>query len=669
YRGDSILDWNQQNNPLLIVFNNYALEGADLDHIHAGFDPAEGNFLSFEVNSSRNSTGNEHINPRNELYNWTSIFSKEKVIGTSYEKFSSGEGWRMAVILNGQVISSPQLAQPLKTNGRITGSFTQREIAKLEADLKAGSLTFTPYILSEKNVSPELGIKERRSGIIATVIALSLVIAVMVVYYRFAGVIASVAVLLNLLIMWATLQNLQATITLATIAGIILTMGMAVDANVLIFERIREEFTQSGRIALAIQTGYKKAFSAILDSNITTIIAALILLNFDSGPIKGFALSLIIGIVSSMFTALFFTRCFFRIWVQKPEHKTLNMLNWIRGSHFNFLKFGKPAFVVVALIALIGAFSLTKEKSTILGMDFTGGYALTLEVKPSEQTNYRQIVEKAFEKHGLTSHDFSVRELTPSNQLRIFLAKNLERQGQPFAGLSYDIDPSQTEFAYQTNPKIVWIVNALQESGIALTEASIDQLDTNWTSISGQMSDSMRNNAIIGLGIALICILLYITFRFEFKFAMSATIALAIDVVVTLALIAILHLIGVPVQIDLNTIAALMTIIGYSLNDTIIVFDRIREDMKTKRKESLFEIINHSLNVTLSRTIMTSLTTFVVLIALIVFGGQTIFGFSLVMAIGVVIGTLSTLFIASLLLHSFQKKESSNSSRAILSMQ
>ncbi|MDN3505115.1 MAG: protein translocase subunit SecD [Rhabdochlamydiaceae bacterium] len=671
FRGESSSDWQQQAHPLLVVFNNYGLEGSSLTGIRSGFDPAEGNFLSFEVKGSHNIRGTK-IDPQDELFAWTSVFSKDKVSGTPLEKYSGGEGWRMAVVLNDQVVSAPQLAQPLKTNGRITGNFSQRDIGRLESDLKAGSLTFTPHILSEKNVSPELGIKERHSGIIATAVALLLVIVVMVSYYRFAGLIASMAVLINLLIMWATLQNIQATITLATIAGIILTMGMAVDANVLIFERIREEFALSGRIAHAIQTGYKKAFSAILDSNITTIIAALVLLNFDSGPVKGFAVSLIIGLVSSMFTALFLTRCFFRKWAQNPERKSLNMLNLIKSVNFNFLKFAKVAFTLVAIIALVGGFMLNKEKNTIMGMDFTGGYALTLEVEPTfdskAENSYRSSLETALEKAGLTSQEFQIRELTPSNQLRLFLSKSLELPGHAFASLTLETS-DEVEFGYQNNPRISWIVNALKVSGVQLTDTSVKQLESNWTSVSGQMSDSMRNNAMIGLGVALLGILLYITFRFEFKFAISATLGLAIDVLVTMGLIGILHSLGVPVQIDLNTVAALMTIIGYSLNDTIIVFDRIREDMKLMRKSSLSEIINHSLNITLSRTTMTSLTTLVVLIALIAFGGQSIFGFSLVMAIGVVVGTFSTLFIATALLLIFQKKESTKHSKSILRVQ
>ena len=656
-RGSDFTSWNGQTHPLLIVFRNFALEGSNLEDIHASYDPSKGNFLAFSVkNTFTDKLGNKQY-PRDNLFAWTSQFSKEKVQGTAREAFSAGRGWRMAVILNGSVISSPTLDSELKDSGMITGSFTQREISQLESDLKAGSLSFTPHILAEKNVSPELGTKERVQGIAATVIALLLVIAAMVSYYRFGGMIASIAVVFNLLILWATLQNLQATLSLAGIAGIILTVGMAVDANVLVFERIREEFQATGRIALAIHAGYRKAFSAILDSNVTTIIAALVLLNFDSGPIKAFAVTMIIGIISSMFTALFMTRFFFSRWVENPNHKQLNMLNWFKAKDFNFFKFTKPAIFFSFCVILIGSFMLIAQRNTIFGMDFRGGYALTVELTPNEKENYRQSVEQALAHAGAVANEMQIRELTPHNQVRIFLSRSLQEVGHPFANLPIEYTLKEPNYSYQTNPKIVWVVQALEEAGLSLTASSLQDLNKQWTEVSGQLSDTMRNNALIGISIAVLCILIYITIRFEFNYAISAILCLAHDLFFTLAAIAILHKLHVPIQIDLNTIAALMTIVGYSLNDTIIVFDRIREDMQFMRKTSLVGIMNHALNVTLSRTLMTSGTTLLVLIPLLFLGGPTLFGFSLVMVIGVIFGTLSSLFIAAPLMKFFYEWE------------
>lgn len=658
-RGESFTSWGGQTNPLLIVFNNFALEGSNLQNVHASYDPMKGNFLGFEVRSTSSKKDAHKTNPRNDLYAWTSTYSKEKLAGSDLETITNGRGWRMAVILNGTVISSPALESALKDKAMITGSFTQREVNKLVADLKAGSLTYSPKILSEKNVSPELGIKERYQGILATVVAIMLVMLTMIGYYRFAGFVASMAVIFNLLMMWATLQNIHAALTLAGIAGIILTVGMAVDANVLVFERIREEFDKTKRLSLAIQAGYKKAFSAIFDSNITTIIAAVILLQFDSGPIKAFAVMLIIGIASSMFSALFMTRFFFQKWVQNPKNTHLTISSFFRISNFNFLRFGKLAITLSLMVVIGGASIMTFQKQSILGMDFTGGFALNVELDKSSDTNYRTAVEKALKKNGLTSQEFQVRELSPSNHVRIFLSKSLDNQGRPFYEMPLETT-GDVEYSYENNPRIAWIMKALSDNGLTLTQKSLQSADSNWTSVSGQISNVMRNNALIGLAIALVCIWVYITLRFEFKYAICATVGLAHDIFVTIASISILHALKIPLQIDLNTIAALLTIVGYSLNDTIIIFDRIREDIKINKKLAFKDLVNMSLNKTFSRTIMTSLTTVLVLIALVGLGGSTIFGFALVMTIGVAYGTLSSLFIATPLLNYITSKESKN---------
>lgn len=666
FRGEDYTDWHGQTHPLLIVFHNYALEGASLNQIHASYDPTKGNFLSFTVQSSRSIKG-EKFYPQEDLYAWTSVFSKEKVTGTPSEAYSGGLGWRMAVILNGSVINAPTLDTGLRDSAMITGSFSQREVNQLEADLKAGSLSFTPHILSERNVSPELGLKERSFGILATVIALTLVIGIMLFYYKFAGIVASIAVLFNLIIIWATLQNLQATLSLASIAGIILTLGMAVDANVLVFERVREELTLTGRIAAALQAGYKKAFSAIVDSNLTTIIAGLILLQFDSGPIKAFAITLIIGVISSMFTALFMTRYFFTGWAQNPKNKQLKMAQFINSAHFNFLRMTKPTVIVSACVVLLGVFACFKQKEALLGMDFTGGYALTLDLPKTPEENYRARIEKALIAQGASSKDFQVRELTPSNHVRLFLSRSLEKPGNPLYRLESETTYTEVAYTYENFPKIIWVVQALEKQGILLDTTTLEHLADNWTQISGQISGTMRNQALLGLCIALICIFIYIAARFEWTYAAAATLCTAHDVIFTIAALALLNIIGVPVHIDLNTTVALMTIIGYSLNDTIIVFDRIREDIRTRKKAPLQTIINHALNATLSRTTLTSGTTLCALLPLILLGGSTIFGFALVMAIGVVFGTLSSLFIAAPLMEYFHNRELKKESRLLSS--
>lgn len=645
-RGNDFSEWGGQPNPLLIVFHNYALEGSSLTNIQVGYDSTEGNTLSFSVKNSYE--GSRSGNPRDDFYSWTSQFAEDKIVGTPKEAYSHGRGWRMAVILNGTIISAPSLRAPLRDSAQITGRFSQREVNQLAADLKAGSLSFTPKILSEENVSPELGQEERTRGIVASTVALALVVIAMVGYYHFAGVVASAAVLFNILILWGVMQNIGQPLTLPGIAGIVLTIGMAVDANVLVFERIREEFKQSGRLASAIQIGYRKAFSAIIDSNITTIIAALILIQFDSGPIKGFAVTLIIGILSSMFTALFMTRYFFAGWVQNPKHKSLSMSHFIGQTHFDFLKQAKKAFTITLIIIAIGGYFFFAQYKTMFGMDFTGGYSLNVElVENPGIDNYRQAASEALLSRGATANDFQIRTLSKPSHLRIQLAISMEQKGHPFYQLPETYPEGKFAHEFQRNPRIVWVVNTLADAGLNVVPAQLDTLGTQWTVISGQFSDTMRNNAVLGLVIALATILLYITFRFEFKFAVGAVVGLAHDVIITLGVLAIFQALGFAVQIDLQVVGAIMTIIGYSLNDTIIVFDRIREDIRLMRKTPFNEIVNHALNVTLSRTMMTSGTTLLVLLSLVLLGGHSIFAFSLVMTIGVVVGTLSSLFIAS----------------------
>ncbi len=664
--GDDFMEWDGQPHPLLIVFNNYALEGSSLTGIRVGYDQTEGNNLSFTIKRSYD-TADRTGSPRDDFYAWTSQFGEDKIAGSAREAYTQGRGWRMAVILNGAIISKPVLRAALKEGATISGRFTQREVDQLAADLKAGSLSFTPKILSEQNVSAELGAEERFKGIAASLIALSLVVIAMCAYYRFAGVVASVAVLLNIFIMWGVLQNLDAALTLPAIAGIVLTIGMAVDANVLVFERVREEFAVSGRIASAIQAGYRKAFSAIVDSNITTIIAALILTQFDSGPIKGFAVTLIVGIVSSMFTSLFVTRYYFAGWVQNPAHKSLEMSQFFKKTNFDFLSYARIAIISSFILMIAGGFFLFEQRKSILGMDFTGGYALNVEVEPVKGIDsYRLTAYDALIKQGASPRDVQVRELTKPNQLKLQLGIGIEEQGQPFHLMPQDLEEGKFAFNYQHNPRLTWVVKAFEENGLKISDAQLESIDENWSVMSGQFSDAMRNNAILALGLALLGILVYITIRFEFKYACAAVIGLAHDVAITLGIIAFFNALGFAVQIDLQVIGAIMTIIGYSLNDTIIVFDRIREDIKLMRKASFPEIINHALNVTLSRTVMTSGTTLLVLIALVLLGGQTIFAFSLVMTIGVLVGTFSSLFIATPVLLYLHNREEEKAAAARL---
>ncbi len=644
FRGKDRTEWGHAH-PLMIYFHNYVLEGSSLDNVNVGYDSREGNYLTFGVKGSYD--GGRAGNPRDELHAWTTHFSEESLVGTPFEKWSDGKPWRMAVVLNEEIVTAPHLKAPLKDSGSITGRFTQREINRLAADLKAGSLTFTPKILSETNISPELGKEERAAGFGAAIIALAGVVVTMVAYYRFAGVVASIAVLFNLLILWGVLQNIDAALTLPGIAGIVLTIGMAVDANVLVFERIKEEFRNSGRISSAIQAGYNKAYSAIVDSNLTTLIAAVILTQFDSGPIKGFAINLIIGVASSMFTALFMTRVFFTWWVERGGKK-LNMSHMFGGTNYPFLSKSKLCVAISLILIAVGAVVFVQQRQTLFGMDFTGGYSLIADVEGAPNSTPRLLVKEVLVEAGALPNEVDVRELSRPTQLRIQLGKGMDEAGRPFHGFT----AARTE-----NPRLEWVIAALQKGGVALKTTNVATLDASWSEMSGQFSQAMQRNAIFAILLALVAILVYITLRFEWKYAVASVIGLVHDLLVTLALVALFHAFGFTIEIDLVAVGALMTIIGYSLNNTIIVFDRVREDLKLLRKHSFYDIITHALNETLSRTILTSGTTLLVLLSLVFFGGSALFGFSLVMTLGVFFGTLSSLFVAPYILYHLAMRE------------
>lgn len=658
FRGDDPAEWYHQTHPLMIIFDHYALTGSDLENIQVGYDPSQGNMLTFGIKKWHD--GHAQVgSPREAFYTWTNAFAEDQIAGTEKAEYSRGQGWRLAVILDDTMISNPPVIKvPLYDKTSVVGHFSQREVTQMATDLRAGSLSFTPKILSEHNVSPELGVEERQKGIFAAIFALGCVIVAMIAYYKHGGVVASIALIFNLLIMWAVLQNLGAALTLPGIAGLVLTMGMAVDANVLVFERVREELQVTGRISSAMQAGYRKAFSAIFDSNITTLLVAMILMQFDAGPIRSFAIMLMIGILSSMFTALFVTRYYFAGWVKDPNRKPFTMAQMFTLTHFDFLKQTRKAVLATIAVTVLGLVLLFAQRHAIFGMDFTGGYSLVLNMKENPSIdNYRLAVSSALQEEGAPAGDLTVQQLSRPNQLRLQLGVNMEEAGAPFHGLPQELPLDTATYVYQSNPRIQWVVNALEKHGLDVSSDERAQLQNHWSVMSGQFSDVMRNNAIIALALAFLAVLIYITFRFEWKYGISALIGLAHDVVVTLAIVAILRALGAPLQIDLHMIGALMTIIGYSLNDTIIVFDRVREDTHLLRKRSYAEVINHALNVTLSRTVMTSGTTLLVLLALLLFGGPTLFGFSLTMAIGILVGTFSSLFIAAPMLLYFHNRE------------
>ena len=630
--------------PLQILFRNYSLRGKDLRDVQPTYDITQGHLLSFSVASSTEE-GND---PRQFLQTWTEEFAKNRVVGTVRENFSSGRGWRMAILLNGEIITDPELHQPLIDSGSITGRFTQREVQRLASDLRAGTLSFTPKIVSEQNINPELGQREKKLGLIATSVGFFLVVLIMISFYGSAGAIASLALLFNLLLIWAFLQNVHAVLTLSGIAGILLTVGMAVDANVLIFERVREEYRKSKRWLFSLRRGYKRAFTAILDANITTCATAFCLLQFGSGAVKGFALTLMAGLFSSLFTSITLTRLIFEKWFAERKWRFVERESSLFPSSFSFLRRAPHFFSFVCVLSLIGGALYLRDPASFVGMEFKGGYTLDLELqnKGGEKPAFREQVADLFIQKGIGPEELHLLSLGRENALRLQFSAELEEGRAPSVpSFHWNESEKTVRYPYEKNLFLRWIVETLEEGGLHLRESSLAHLHQQWNHTSGQISQVVRHRALLSILLSLLLIFFYITIRFTWKYASAALLALLHDLCLTLASLSIARACGLSIQIDMQVIAALLTLLGYSLNDTIVIFDRMREE-GIQKKKSLVQWVDSCLHATLNRTLLTSGTTLAVLFSLLFFGGRGLLSFSFTLSIGVIVGTLSSLLVA-----------------------
>ena len=518
-------------------------------------------------------------------------------------------GKRLAVVLDGEVYTAPVIRERIPSGrAQITGNFSVQEAKDIALILRAGALPAPVNVIEERSVGPALGKDSVQKGINAIIMGGICVLAFMAIYYLIAGVIADLALVLNILIITGALSYFGATLTLPGIAGLVLTIGMAVDANVLIFERIREESRLGKSLRAAIHAGYDKAFWTILDANVTTLITALILFQFGTGPVRGFATTLSIGIIASMFTALVVTRLVMDLITKSnTTMKTLPMLQFFSQPNIPFVKIRKIMYGVSILVIILGMSLFVQRGPKNYGIDFTGG---TLQ-----QFRFQEVVPVGDVRNilgGIGLGESAIQQFGEGKEVII----------RSFSGKTEEI------------------VTGLKEK---YGDGSFEVMRVE--TVGPAVGADLRQAAIKALIFAMVGICLYISFRFEFRFAITAIIALAHDVLVTLGMIALMGR-----EISLPVIAALLTIVGYSINDTIVLFDRIREDRKFMRKASQEEIINTSINQTLSRTVITSLTTLLVVLALFIFGGKVINDFSFVLLVGIVVGTYSSIFIASPLL-------------------
>ena len=559
----------------------------------------------------------------------------------------------VAVVLDNYVYSYPQVQNEI-AGGRtqITGNFTQEESKDLANILRAGKLDAPARIIQADVVGPSLGKEAIADSINSFAIALLLVLIYMYFYYSGAGMVANVALLVNMFFIFGVLASLRAVLTLPGMAGIVLTIGMAVDANVIIFERIREELRLGKGLRAAIVDGYKNSNSAIIDANVTTLIVGIILAAFGTGPIRGFATTLIIGILTSLFSALFISRIIFERRLdgkKEVRFSTKTTENWYTNINFDFLRKRKVAYGVSAVVIAVGLFSLF-TKGLNLGVDFEGGRSFQVRFdQPVEVSDVAaSLGEQLVDEDGNT--------YTP-------IVKTLGESNQVIITTNYRIGESGTAVDEDIENKLYAGVNSFFAEGIAREDFFTDDTDEAIGLVGSRVvgptiADDIKTGAVYSIIFSLIVVFLYILGRFrKWQFSLGAVVALVHDVLFVLGLFSILDgVLPFQLEVDQAFIAAILTVIGYSLNDTVVVFDRIRENMGS-RKGNFLEGVNKSLNQTLSRTFNTSLTTFFVLLVIFLFGGEVIRGFMFALLLGVLVGTYSSLFIATPVMFDASKKE------------
>ena len=526
---------------------------------------------------------------------------------------SRNVGNRFAIMLDNQVITAPVIQQAITGgSGQISGNFTPQSANDLAVLLRAGALPATLDIVEERTVGPSLGQDSIEAGLVAGVIGAIAVVAFMVVAYGQFGLFANIALILNVILVFGMLSMLGATLTLPGIAGIVLTVGMAVDANVLIFERIREEIAAGRSVVSGIEAGFQRAMGTILDANVTTLIAAIVLFFLGSGPVQGFAVTLAIGILTTLFTAYLVTQFIIGRWYRIFRPKTLQ-IQFLRlipdGTKIPFMKWRKfaIAFSVATSIVSLGWFFIHGLQ---LGIDFRGGSAI--EVQYSQGAADPGVVRGML--GTLSLGDVQVQNFGAPEDLLVRI------QTQPGGDQAQQV-----------------AVNAVTE---VLTDAGYEVRRTE--TVGPTVSNELALTGAIGLTVALVGVLIYLWFRFEWQFAVGAIVTTAHDIVLTIGFFAFTGF-----EFNASSIAAILTILGYSLNDTVVVYDRIREYRLKYKKMDVSELIDVAINSTLPRTILTSVTTMLALGSLVFFGGEVIRSFTTAMAWGVIAGTYSTIFVAA----------------------
>ena len=552
----------------------------------------------------------------------------------------------IAIVLDNIVYSAPGVTTGAISGGRseITGHFTLNEAVDLANVLRAGKLPASADIVQSEIVGPSLGQEAIDSGMNSFLIATIFIFAWMIFYYGRAGIYADLALVFNILLIFGVLASIGAVLTLPGIAGIVLTIGMAVDSNVLIFERSKEELRKGKNINQAVVDGFKHALSSILDSNITTALTALILLFFGSGPIQGFATTLLIGIATTLFSAIFITRLFIDYSVEKKHPFTFSTpitKNWFSNINLNFIGKRKIGYAFSIILSVIGIISLF-TRGLDQGIDFVGGR--TYQIRFEHEVNPTQIADAL----KLTLGNVEVKTFGAPNQVKISTKYKVQEE-------STEVDNEVQQLLFKGLQKFLPEGTSFDSFAKATSTDKIGIMQS--MKVGPTIAEDIKSSAFWSVIGSLIVIGLYILFRFrKWQFSMGAIVSSAHDVLMVLGIYSLTYsIMPFNMEIDQAFIAAILTVVGYSLNDTVIIYDRIREVMREPHWSR--EKINHALNTTLSRTLNTSFTTLAVLVTIFIFGGETLRGFMFAMIIGVFIGTYSSIFVAAPLIYDTVKDE------------
>ena len=544
---------------------------------------------------------------------------------------------QVAIVLDGMVYSYPTVQSEITGgNSQITGNFTMEDCQDLANVLKSGKLPAPATIIQEQVVGPSLGAESIRSGMISFILAFILVLIYMVLFYRGAGVAADIALLCNVLFLFGTLVSFGAVLTLPGIAGLVLTMGMAVDANVIIYERVKEELASGKGLGKAIADGYSNAFSAIFDGQVTTLLTGIVLFVFGSGPVQGFATTLIIGIITSVITSIFITRLIFEARVARGKNVTFESAatkNFLKNTNVDFIGKKKISYVLSGALILISLVSIFTKGFTY-GVDFTGGRTYVIRFD-------QPVTAEAIREAAVVEFDGAVE------------VKQFGGESQMKVTTQYKNDQESTDVDAEVESKLYNAVKGFFAEGITLDEFRSTPDNPNGIISSDKVgptiANDMKRDAIIAVLLSLLVIFGYIALRFKgWTWGLGGVVSLAHTAIIVIGFFSLFSgILPFNLDVDQTFIAAILTIIGYAINDNVVIFDRIREMVGLHPKAEFKETVNKALNATLTRTVNTSATTLVTMLAIAIFGGESIRGLSVALCLGVVIGTYASIMIGT----------------------